>query len=121
MVLWPLLQSVAVLALLQAGVQVPAPTGLVNDFARIIPASRVQLIEQMAQDVRAKSRGEITVVTLTDIGDRDESDVALAIGRQWKVGKISNPGDPTRNAGAVILIVPKETSSDGRGRCWVST
>jgi uncharacterized protein len=30
-------------------------------------------------------------------------------------------GDRTRNAGVVILLVPKETSSDGRGRCRIET
>lgn len=105
----------------QGGAQIPPPTGLVNDFAGVIPADRIALIEQIAADVRNKSRGEMTVVTLRDIGQRDVADVALQIGREWKVGKIGNPGDPTRNAGAVILIVPKETASDGRGRCWIST
>ena len=65
--------------------------------------------------MRNKSRGEIAVVTLSDIGQNAPSDVALQIGREWKVGKIGNPGDPTRNAGAVILLIPKETSSDGHG------
>ncbi|HEV2644678.1 MAG TPA: TPM domain-containing protein, partial [Candidatus Elarobacter sp.] len=59
--------------------------------------------------------------TLADIGQNAPADVALRIGREWKVGKIGNPGDPTRNAGAVILLVPKETSSDGRGHCYVAT
>lgn len=120
MVLSALLQSV-LLAIFQVGIQIPAPVGLVNDFAHVIPAGQIPLMEQMAQDVRAKSRGEITIVTLPDIGQQVPSDVALEIGRQWKVGKIGNPGDPTRNAGAVILLIPKETSSDGHGHCWIST
>src|SRR6478672_10966949 len=78
-------------------------------------------MEAIAADVRTKSRGEMTVVTLPDIGTNAVEEVALQIGRQWKVGKIGNPGDPTRNAGAVILLVPKETSSDGRGHCYVAT
>src|SRR5678815_1411616 len=75
----------------------------------------------IAADVRTKSRGEFTIVTLPDIGTRDVQEMALQIGRQWKVGKIGNPGDPTRNAGAVILLVPKETSKDGRGHCFIAT
>ena len=47
--------------------------------------------------------------------------MGVALIRQWKIGKAGNPGDPTRNAGAVILVVPKETNSDGRGRCWITT
>ncbi|MDQ6736840.1 MAG: TPM domain-containing protein, partial [Gemmatimonadota bacterium] len=121
MVLQSLLQSVMLALLLQSGPPIPQPVGLVNDFAHVIPADAAAHIEQIAADVRNKSRGEFTVVTLADIGDYAVSDVALKIGREWKVGKIGNPGDPTRNAGAVILVVPKETNSDGHGRCFVLT
>ena len=92
-----------------------------NDFAHVLTPDAIAHMEQIAQDVRTKSRGEIAVVTMADIGTRDVQEVSLQIGRQWKVGKIGNPGDPTRNAGAVILLVPKETSSDGRGHCFIST
>jgi uncharacterized protein len=102
-------------------IQIPAPTGLVNDFAHVITPDAAQRMEAIAADVRTKSRGEITIVTLPDIGTRDVQEMALQIGRQWKVGKIGNPGDPTRNAGAVILLVPKETSKDGRGHCFIAT
>jgi uncharacterized protein len=100
---------------------IPAPTGVVNDFAHVLDAATFERISRIAGDVRNKSRGEIAVVTLPDLAGRDVADVALRIGREWKVGKVGTPGDPTRNAGAVILIVPKETSSDNRGRCYVAT
>lgn len=105
----------------QKPLAIPPPTGVVNDFARLLDQATFDKITRIAEDVRTKSRGEIAVVTLSDIGDREAADVALQIGRQWKVGKIGNPGDPTRNAGAVILLVPKETNSDGRGRCYIAT
>ncbi len=111
----------SLLFVLQHGFQIPAPTGLVNDFAHVLQPETVSRMERIAQDVRGKSRGEITIVTLPDIGDNAVEEVALQIGRQWKVGKIGNPGDPTRNAGAVILLVPKETSGDGRGHCFIAT
>ena len=119
MVLQTLLQSALLALLVQSGPTIPQPVGLVNDFAHVIPADAAAHIEQIASDVRNKSRGEFTIVTLPDIGDYAASDVALKIGRQWKVGKIGNPGDPTRNAGVVILVVPKETNSDGRGACFI--
>jgi uncharacterized protein len=109
------------LVLLQGGPQVPAPQGLVNDFAHVLPAASVARMERIAQDVRAKSRGEIAVVTLPDLGGRDPSEVALRIGREWKVGNMAAIGDRSRNAGVVILLVPKETSSDGRGYCRIET
>jgi uncharacterized protein len=121
MVLQTLLQSAMLALLFQGGPPIPTPVGLVNDFAHVIPADAAAHIEQIASDVRNKSRGEFTIVTLPDIGEYAAADVALKIGRQWKVGKIGNPGDPTRNAGAVILVVPKETNSSGRGACFVLT
>ena len=100
---------------------IPPPTGVVNDFAHVLDAATLERMTRIAEDVRAKSRGEIAVVTLPDLQGREAADVALRIGREGKVGKIGNPGDPTRNAGAVILLVPKETNSDNRGRCFVAT
>jgi uncharacterized protein len=108
------------LVLLQ-GPQIPAPRGLVNDFANVFTPSASARMERLAQDVRDKSKGEITVVTLPDLAGRDPSDVALRIGREWKVGNLADVGDRSRNAGVVILLVPKETSSDGRGYCRVET
>ena len=107
--------------LFQTGPQIPPPRGLVNDFANVLPAASAARIERIAQDVRDKSQGEIAVVTLSDLGGREPSEVALRIGREWKVGNLAQIGDRSRNAGVVILIVPKETASDGRGRCRIET
>jgi uncharacterized protein len=126
--LMSLTRVIAVMAALSASTPVfsqqpaiPAPTGLVNDFARVLDAGASARMERIAEDVRAKSRGEIAIVTLPDLEGRDVAEVALRIGREWKVGKLGDPGDPTRNAGAVILLVPKETARDGRGRCYIAT
>jgi uncharacterized protein len=100
---------------------IPAPQGYVNDFAGVIPADSKARIESIVQDVRTKSGGDIAVVTLADLSGRDKADVALQIGRQWGVGRKGNPGDPARNTGVVVLLVPKETSADGRGHVEIST
>src|SRR5690349_5513732 len=63
----------------------------------------------------------MAVVTLPDIGLRAPVDVALSIGRAWGVGANAAIGQRTRNAGVVILVVPKETSTSGRGECFVTT
>src|SRR3954463_4896614 len=109
------------LVLLQGGPQIPPPQGLVNDFAKALPAASVARMERVAQDVRDKSKGEMAVVTLPDLAGRDPSDVALRIGREWKVGNLAAIGDRSRNAGVVILLVPKETSTDGQGHCRIET
>ena len=107
--------------LFQSGLQIPPPRGLVNDFANVIPAASAARIERIAQDVRDKSKGEMAIVTLSDLGGRDAMDVALQIGREWKVGNLAPIGDASRNAGVVILVVPKESAQDGRGRCRILT
>jgi uncharacterized protein len=113
------LALVATAMLFQSGPQIPPPRGLVNDFANVIPPASAARMERVAQDVRDKSRGEIAVVTLSDLGGREPSEIALRIAREWKVGSAAAIGDRTRNAGVVILLVPKETSSDGQGHCRV--
>jgi uncharacterized protein len=113
-----LLTGVAVL-LQGGGLQVPAPAGLVNDFAHVMNAQTVDALSQLAQAVRASSPGEMAIVTLSDLKGQAVGDVALQIGRDWKVGKFGQPGDPNRNAGVVILIVPKETNSSGKGECHI--
>ena len=93
----------------------PRPSGYVTDVANVVAADREALITQLIERVRAGSRGEIAVVTLPDIAGRDVGDIALQIGRAWGVGANAAIGDRARNAGVVVLLVPRETSSDGSG------
>jgi uncharacterized protein len=101
------------------GVTIPQPTGLVNDFASVIGPEHEARITGLAELIRTRSPGEIAVITLSDIGDRDPAEIALRVGREWGVGKKGAPGEPARNAGVVILLVPKETNSSGRGQCRI--
>lgn len=97
------------------GPTIPPPQGLVNDFAEVISAEDEARMTRLIEIVRAGSRGEIAVVTLRDLEGRDVGDVALRIGREWGVGDRAAVGDRARNAGIVVLLVPRETSADGRG------
>lgn len=91
------------------------PVGYVNDFAGILePGSRTDL-ESLLQRLQAATGAEVAVVTLPKIGDQDEADVALAIGRRWGLGAKAELGDPRRNAGAVVLIVPRQNHQPGTG------
>ncbi len=102
-------------------IQIPAPTGYVNDFAHVIdPASRARM-EAIIDRVRAASGGEIVVVTLPDLGGREAIDVGRDIGRQWKVGAQGGAGDPRRNTGVVLLLVPGAHPGDGKARLAVAT
>lgn len=91
------------------------PTGYVNDLASVIdPAARTEL-EDLITRLRSATGAEIAVVTLPTIGDYDEADVALAIGRKWGVGARADIGDQRRNAGIVLLLVPRINHQPGTG------
>ncbi|MDP3911611.1 MAG: TPM domain-containing protein [Gemmatimonadales bacterium] len=109
----------ALLAVLQ--VTVPPPRGYVNDFAGVLDAASVARMEAVIAEVRERTSGEIAVVTLADIGDRAPSDVALQIGREWGVGARAEAGDPTKNVGVVILLVPLKDHRSGTGAVFIAT
>jgi uncharacterized protein len=94
---------------------IPRPIGFVSDFANVIAPEYQERIRGLAEEVRAKSGGEIAVVTLPSLEGRSRDEVALRILREWGVGGAGPAGDPRRHSGTVILVVPRETSGDGRG------
>jgi uncharacterized protein len=99
----------------------PAPQGYVSDFAGVIRPEARQQLEQIARIVQQRSGGEMAIVTLADLGGRPVEETALRIGREWGVGAKADIGEARRNAGAVILLVPKETSAENRGYCRIET
>src|SRR5213595_3030958 len=107
--------------LLVAQIQLPAPRGYVNDFAGVLDSASVAHMEAVITEVRAKTRGEIAVVTLSDIADRPAADVALEIGRRWGVGAKGEAGDPAKNLGVVVLLVPLKNHRPGTGQVFIAT
>src|SRR4051812_23639739 len=69
----------------------------------------------LIERLRATTGAEIAVVTLPTIGQEDEAEVALAIGRAWGVGPGAPVGSPRRNAGIVLLLVPLQNHEPGTG------
>jgi uncharacterized protein len=106
-------------ALLQ--IAVPSPRGYVNDFAGVLDSASVAHMDAVIAEVRDKTRGEIAVVTLSDIGDRPAADVALEIGRRWGVGAKGSAGDPAKNLGVVVLLVPQKNHRPGTGQIFIAT
>ena len=121
-------QAIGAVMALQA-IQVPSPprgfsptaAEVVVDAANVLSADAEDRINRIAFNVKQRTGGELAIVTVGDIGQRDVADVAREIGRQWGVGSAAEIGQQERNAGVVILVVPKETNSDGRGRCRIET
>ncbi len=105
---------------LLAQLQLPAPVGYVNDFARVIDRASQQQMQAVIEEVRRKSGGEIVVVTLPDLGGRPAWEVARDIGRQWRVGAQGGPGNRARNAGLIILLKPGQRPGDGRAELAIA-
>jgi len=95
------------------------PTGFVTDVAGIVDQAAEARITDLAERLKAATGAEIAVVTLPTIGDREEADVAREIGRAWGVGAAAEIGDQTRNAGVVLLVVPRQNGRPGTGRVRV--
>src|SRR5439155_4642536 len=102
-------------------IAVPPPRGYVNDFAGVLDAASVAHMEAVIAEVRDKTRGELAVVTLPDIDDRPAADVALEIGRRWGVGAKGEAGDPAKNLGVVVLLVPRRNHRPGTGKIFIAT
>ncbi|HWC73149.1 MAG TPA: TPM domain-containing protein [Gemmatimonadales bacterium] len=109
------------LAVVLAQIAIPPPRGYVNDFAGVLDSASIQHMEQVITEVRNATRGEIAVVTLSDIGGRAASDVAVQIGRQWGVGAKGEAGDPAKNLGVVMLLVPRKNHQPGTGDVFIAT
>jgi uncharacterized protein len=109
------------LLLLLQQVTVPPARGYVNDFAGILDSQSTRHMEAVIAELREKTRGEVAVVTLPDIGDRPASEVAVQIGRQWGVGAKAEAGDPARNLGVVVLLVPMRNHQRGTGQVFIAT
>lgn len=109
------------LVLILQTLTIPSPTGYVSDFAGVLDSAAIRRMTTVIRDVQAKTGGEIAVVTLADLEGRAAGDVALQIGRQWGVGQKGNPGDPARNRGIVILLVPRKNHRPGSGAFWIAT
>jgi uncharacterized protein len=94
----------------------PQPVGYVNDFASVLDPESSSQMSDLIERLRGATGAEIAVVTLSSIGDQDPAQVALAIGRRWKVGSKAEIGDPRRNAGLVVLLVPKREDDPNSGQ-----
>ncbi|MBA3319752.1 MAG: TPM domain-containing protein [Gemmatimonadales bacterium] len=95
------------------------PTGFVTDVAGVVDQVAEARITDLAERLKAATGAEMAVVTLPTIGERDEADVAREIGRAWGVGAAAGVGDQTRNAGVVLLVVPRQNGQPGTGRVRV--
>lgn len=87
---------------------IPQPVGLVNDFAGLLTAAEESRLHAVLQEVRAKSKGEIAVVTVSSLDGLSAAEVARRIGNRWGVGYTDDRSDPADQTGVVLLVAPRE-------------
>lgn len=95
------------------------PDGYLTDRANLVDPSTASAITDLASRLRKATGAELAVVTLPTIENQTPGDVALTIGRVWGVGGKGEIGDSARNAGMVLLLVPR--TSDHKGEIFLST
>jgi uncharacterized protein len=89
------------------------PSGYLTDAAGVVDQPSASRIEDLAARLRTATGAELAVVTLPTQGRYETSELALAIGRAWGVGAKAEIGDQRRNAGLVLLVVPKREGEKG--------
>lgn len=99
----------------------PEATNYLTDVAGVVDASSATAINDLAARLRKATGVEVAIVTLPTIGEYQPSDVALAIGRDWKVGGGGEIGDSAKNAGIVLLLVPLADHKPGTGHIRFET
>jgi uncharacterized protein len=109
----------ALVLLLQ--LQIPAPSGYVNDFARVLDPDAAARMTALITELHQKTGADVAVVTLSDLGGRSAADVAVQIGREWKLGGAGEAGDSTKNLGVVILLVPRKDHQPGTDDVFIAT
>lgn len=67
--------------------KVPSPKGWVNDFAGIISKEYTDKLNNLIQELEAKTSTEIAVVTVNTIAPYDEKEYARMLFDSWKPGK----------------------------------
>ena len=97
------------------------PSGYVTDVAGALDPGSIARINDLVERLRNATGAEIAVAVLPSIGDRAPVDVAVAIGRAWGVGPSADVGDPRRNAGVVMLLVPRRAEDPNSGHIFIAS
>lgn len=98
------------------GFIVPKAIGYVNDYADVIPETTRRSLADSILQLKNRTDGDVVVVTRPTLEGLDPSDMARRIGNTWGVGANSRRA---RQVGTIVLVIPKETSTDGRGYCRI--
>ena len=83
-------------------VHIPAPQGLVSDFAGVIDQPTRQQLTTLLQELKDKTGAEIAVVTVETTQPLTAFDYAMKVAEAWK------PGTKGKDNGVVFLVATKD-------------
>lgn len=86
----------------QAERSFPKPSGLINDFANVIPAWYRLKLTQVCSELFEKTSVPIVLVSMPDIGGADYNDYAVRLYNTWGIGQKGI------NKGVLIFVTVKE-------------
>jgi uncharacterized protein len=100
----------------------PSPTpSFIADVPRLLAPDARERLDARIRAVQDSGFGDIAIAIMPSIGDYPAYEMGTAIYRSWGVGRIDSLGSERRDLGVLMLIVPKELSSDSSGHCWITT
>ncbi len=88
----------------------PRPTGFVNDFAGVLSESERERLESFFTAADARFGVQMSIVTMTDIGDEEPRDYANRLFETWKVG------NKTTNRGLLLFYLARGA---GKSFAWI--
>jgi uncharacterized protein len=91
----------------------PNPPRLVNDFAGMLKAGEVNMLERKLDAFDDTTSNQIAIVIVPTLREYDKADYAQRLAEKWGVGQKG------RNNGILILIKPK--TADSRGEVQIAT
>ena len=80
----------------------PKRSGLVNDFASLIPAGEERMMENISREVLRKTGTAIVIATVDTVGDSDYETYANELYADWGIGKKGE------DKGVLIFLTKKE-------------
>ncbi len=86
----------------------PPRIGYVNDLAGVVDAESRNTMEDIASEVRRKSKGDIVVVTLPTLEGRALEEIAGELTELWNVGYRGAPDDPANDTGVLVVLSLEE-------------
>lgn len=85
-----------------AALEVPAPTGYVNDRANILSAATVRDLERQLRDFEASDSTQLVVLTVPSLQGEVLEEYSLRVAQSWGIGQRG------RDNGALLLIAAQD-------------